>query len=229
MECLVVGVGFLILAGAVNTSMLGANGVLNRLSEDGVLTPWFLHPQKRFGTTHRLINLIGILQIVTIVASWGDVNTLGEAYAFGVVWSFVFMTLAMVVLRFKDKSHRDYEVPLNIRMGNKGSEGRIDLPIGIMVVFLILASTAMINLFTKKTATVWGVGFTAAFLVAFVVLEQISKRRRGSAAHHHQEQFNESNRCRQRKGTESAESESHSCCRAKSRQHEDVGSPAPFN
>ncbi len=58
MECFVVIVGFLILAGAVNTSMVGSNGVLNRLAEDGVLTPWFQHPHNRFGTTHRLINLI---------------------------------------------------------------------------------------------------------------------------------------------------------------------------
>ena len=30
-------VGFLILAGAVNTSIVGSNAVLNRVSEDGVL------------------------------------------------------------------------------------------------------------------------------------------------------------------------------------------------
>ncbi len=116
LQAFVVIVGFLILAGAVNTSLVGSNGVMNRLAEDGILAPWFLHPQKRFGTTHRLINLIGILQIGVIVASWGDVNELGEAYAFGVIWSFVFMTLAMVVFRFKDKSQRQYEVPLNIRI-----------------------------------------------------------------------------------------------------------------
>ena len=97
-------VGFLILSGAVNTSIVGSNGVLNRLAEDGILTPWFLHPQPRFGTTHRLINIVCILQLLTIVASMGDVYTLGEAYAFGVIWSFVFKTLAMVILRFKDKS-----------------------------------------------------------------------------------------------------------------------------
>jgi len=45
-----------------------------------------------------------VLQILTIVASMGNVYTLGEAYAFGVIWSFVSKTLAMVVLRFKDKS-----------------------------------------------------------------------------------------------------------------------------
>ena len=37
LNALVVGVGFLILAGAVNTSIVGANGVLNRVAEDGVL------------------------------------------------------------------------------------------------------------------------------------------------------------------------------------------------
>ncbi len=104
MEAFVVIIGFLILAGAVNTSMIGSNGVLNRLAEDGVLTPWFQHPQKRFGTTHRLINMVAIMQLVVIIASLRRCNTLGEAYAFGVIWSFVFMTLSMAILRIKDRS-----------------------------------------------------------------------------------------------------------------------------
>ena len=112
---LVVFVGFLILSGAVNTSIVGSNGVLNRLAEDGVLTPWLLHPQHRFGTTHRLINVVCVLQLLTIVASMGDVYTLGEAYAFGVIWSFVFKTMAMIVLRFVDRTPREYKVPLNVR------------------------------------------------------------------------------------------------------------------
>jgi amino acid transporter len=190
MQVFVVLVGFLILAGAVNTSIIGSNGVLNRLAEDGVLTPWFQHPQPRFGTSHRIINLVGVLQIIVILASWGDVNTLGEAYAFGVIWSFVFMTMSMAILRFKDRSPRQYEVPLNVRLHDK--KGRqINVPIGIGVVFLILLSTALINLLTKKTATIWGVGFTLAFLAAFLVMERISHRRRGGKEHAHLEQFNE--------------------------------------
>jgi len=189
MEAFVVTVGFLILAGAVNTAIVGSNGVMNRLAEDGVLTPWFLHPQKRFGTTHRLINMVVILQLITIVASWGDVNKLGEAYAFGVIWSFVFKTLAMVVLRFKDKSKRYYEVPLNFRKHTKDGK-QIDFPIGITIIFLVLLSTALINLMTKKTATIWGIGFTIIFLTAFVILEKISHRRHGGR-HEHLEQFNE--------------------------------------
>ncbi len=189
MEIFVVTVGFLILAGAVNTSLVGSNGVLNRLAEDGVLTPWFQHPQKRFGTTHRLINIVAIMQIVVIIASVGNVNTLGEAYAFGVIWSFVFMTMSMTVLRFKDKRHREYEVPLNIRRTGKDGK-QIDFPVGIFAVFLILLSTALINLLTKKTATIWGCVFTAAFLLVFVIMERISHRRYG-LNHDHLEQFNE--------------------------------------
>src|SRR6184192_1816700 len=56
----VVVVGVLILSGAVNTSIIGANGVLNRLAEDGVLVPWFRKPHFKFGTTHRMINMIAI-------------------------------------------------------------------------------------------------------------------------------------------------------------------------
>ena len=59
----VVMVGVLILSGAVNTSMIGANGVMNRVAEDGVLLDWFRKPHKRFGTTYRIINLIALLQI----------------------------------------------------------------------------------------------------------------------------------------------------------------------
>jgi len=97
----VVFVGVLILSGAVNTSIIGANGVLNRLAEDGVLVPWFRKPHRKFGTSYRLINTIVGLQVVTIIASRGNVNLLGEAYAFGVVWSFFMKALGVLVLRFK--------------------------------------------------------------------------------------------------------------------------------
>ena len=85
----VVLVGVLILSGAVNTSIVGSNGVLNRVSEDGVLPDWLRHPHSRFGATHRIINVVAVLQLLTILLSRGNVYMLGEAYAFGVLWSFV--------------------------------------------------------------------------------------------------------------------------------------------
>src|SRR6201981_3184241 len=72
----VVIVGVLILAGAQNTSIVGANGVLNRLAEDGVLTSWCQRPHHRYGTSYRIINLIVGMQLLTIFLSLGNVYVL---------------------------------------------------------------------------------------------------------------------------------------------------------
>ncbi len=91
LNAFVVIVGFLILAGAVNTAIIGSNGVLNRVAEDGVMPDWFLKPHSRNMARRTACSCMILgLQLFTIIASRGDVLLLGEAYAFGVVWSFVF-------------------------------------------------------------------------------------------------------------------------------------------
>src|SRR5262249_37629364 len=172
LNAVVVGVGGLILAGAVNTSIVGANGVLNRVAEDGVLPRWFRKPQRTYGTTWRLLTLIVGLQVATILLSGGDVILLGEAYAFGVIWSPVFKTLSMLVLRFKEPDrYRGYRVPLNVRLG------RVKLPIGLGLIFLVLLAAALANLLAKTVATISGAAFTAAFLIAFTATEHYYKRK----------------------------------------------------
>jgi len=186
LNALVVGVGFLILSGAVNTAIVGSNGVLNRVSEDGVLPDWFLRPHPKYGTTDRLLKLVVTLQILTIVASRGKILILGEAYAFGVVWSFVFNSLSMLVLRFKQPGHRDFEVPLNFRVG------KYDIPLGIALIFLSLTLAAVVNFLTKEVATVSGVVFTAVLFITFYVFERIRHKRGINLEHHeHLEQFNQ--------------------------------------
>lgn len=186
LNALVVGVGFLILSGAVNTSIIGSNGVLNRVAEDGVIPDSFLKPHPKFGTSYRLVNLVVGLQLFTIVASRGKVLVLGEAYAFGVVWSFVFNALSMLVLRFKRPEHREYEVPLNVRVGG------YDVPVGIGLIFLTLAAAAAVNFLTKEVATVTGVLFTLGLFTVFTLSERAHHRRRAEAGpHEHLEQFNQ--------------------------------------
>lgn len=167
----VVVVGFLMLSGAVNTAIIGSNGVLNRISEDGVLTDWFRAPHRRYGTTYRIINLIAALQVITILASRGDIFLLGEAYAFGVIWSFTFNALATLVLRFKRPEGREYRMPPNLRLG------RVELPLGLMAVAMALLMTAMINLVTKPVATISGVTMTLLFFALFTISERINRRR----------------------------------------------------
>src|SRR5256886_5584418 len=174
-QAFIVVVGFLMLAGAVNTAIVGSNGVLNRVSEDGVLSDWFRAPHRRYGTTYRLITLIVTLQFLTIIGSRGDVYGLGEADAFGVVWSLAFKALAGLVVRFKDPSPREWKVPLNLPLGGR------ELPLGLGLITVLLFAIAGINLLTKQVATISGAAFTLVFFSLFLISEWHSERRRGQA------------------------------------------------
>jgi amino acid transporter len=177
----VVLVGVLILSGAANTAIVGANGVLNRIVEDGVLTAWFRKPHSKFGTSHRLINMIAILQAITIVFSRGNVYLLAALYAFGVIWSFSFMSLAVLVLRFTEPGEREFRVPGNIRIGS------VELPVGVMLISLLLFCTALVNLFTKPLATIGGVSFSFVLYIVFTISEKITLRQRGESHELHEE------------------------------------------
>src|SRR5581483_2169523 len=170
----VVVVGVLILAGAQNTSIVGANGVLNRMSEDGVLTSDFQKPHPRFGTSHRIINLIVAMQLFTILVTAGNVFILAGLYAFGVIWSFALMSLAVVVLRYKDPVNREWRVPGNFRIAGR------EVPVGLFLISAVLFTTALVNFFTKSEATIAGVSFSALFFIVFTISEKyVAKQRAG--------------------------------------------------
>src|SRR5205085_10271085 len=164
-------VGTLMLAGAVNTSIVGSNGVLNRVSEDGILPQWFRHPHRRFGTSHRILNLVVGLQIVTIVLSRGDIFLLGEAYAFGVMWSFATKGLAVLVLRLHSPHGREYKVPMNLRIAGH------EIPLGLIAITAGLTALCLINLLTKEVATLAGLAFTMVFFATFTATERLTKRK----------------------------------------------------
>ena len=170
----VVLVGVLILAGAQNTSIVGANGVLNRVAEDGVLTSWFQKPHHRFGTSYRIINLIVGLQLLTIVLSRGNVYMLAALYAFGVIWSFAMKSIAVLVLRFTEPGNREWKVPGNLHIG------KTEVPVGLILISAVLLITAVVNLFTKYQATIAGVIFSAVFFTIFTLSEHhVARERHG--------------------------------------------------
>jgi amino acid transporter len=170
----VVLVGVLILAGAQNTSIVGANGVLNRVAEDGVLTSWFQRPHNRYGTSYRIINLIVGMQLLTIVLSLGNVYVLAALYAFGVIWSFAMKSLAVLVLRFTEPGNREWKVPGNLHIG------KTEIPVGLILISGVLFITAVVNLFTKYQATIAGIIFSVAFFTIFTISEHhVAKERHG--------------------------------------------------
>ncbi len=167
----VVIVGILILSGAVNTSIIGANGVLNRVAEDGVLHSAFQKPHRRFGTTYRIINLVALLQIVTIAASGGKTYLLGEAYAFGIVWSFFLKSLSVLVLRYQ-RSDQEYKTPINLKIAGR------EIPVGLALTTLVLFVVAVANLFSKRIATLSGVTFMLVLFAVFTLSERMMKAKR---------------------------------------------------
>src|ERR1700722_18569539 len=179
----VVAVGTLILAGAVNTAIVGSNGVLNRVSEDGVLADWFRQPHRKYGTSNRIINIVVFFQIVTIIASRGDVTFLANLYAFGVIWSFTMQGIAVLVIRYTHPGDREYRVPLNFHLFGK------EIPLGLALITVVLFLIAIVNLFTKPSATVAGLIFSFVMFGVFSVSERITHRNRG-AAHVEMDQFN---------------------------------------
>ncbi len=179
-------IGFLILAGAVNTAIIGSNGVLNRVAEDGVLPDWFLkpHPQIRHDLSHAAVDRRACSCSRSSPAT-AILFVLGEAYAFGVVWSFVFKALAMVVLRFRDRNPREFKVPFNIKIGT------LEFPIGLILIFLVLLTAAIANLFTKDVATDVGHRLHGRILGrVHLSPSTYYHRRRKGAKHEHHEQFN---------------------------------------
>ena len=178
----VVVVGTLILAGAVNTAIVGSNGVLNRVSEDGVLSAWFRQPHPRFGTSYRIINIVVLLQIITIFISRGDVTFLANLYAFGVIWSFTMNGLAVLVLRYTRPGVREFQVPFNFYIRG------VQIPVGLSLITLTLFLIAVVNLFTKPVATMAGGTFSVLLFIVFTISER--RAHRGGSTHMEMDQFN---------------------------------------
>src|SRR5205085_3948487 len=133
----------------------------------------FKKPHKRFGTTYRIINVVTGLQLATIIASRGNMYLLGEAYAFGVVWSFFMKSLGVLALRYQ-RHDQEYKVPLNVKIGG------VEIPIGLGTTTMILGFVAIANLFSKQVATIWGFLFTLVLFALFTISDVVNTRKRAA-------------------------------------------------
>ena len=77
------------------------------------------------------------------------------------------------MLRYR-RHDQEYKTPINFRIGGK------EIPVGLILTTMVLFFVAMANLFTKKDATIYGVGFTIVFFVVFTISERINARKLAS-------------------------------------------------
>jgi hypothetical protein len=80
----------------------------------------------------------------------------------------------VLVLRRKEPGGRMWKVPGNIHIGQR------EFPIGVILVSAVLFTTAVVNLLTKKQATIGGIAFSALFFVIFTYSEhRVTRERQG--------------------------------------------------
>lgn len=172
LQACIVAAGAVMLSGAVNTSIIGANGIMSRMAETGILTDWFRKIHPKYGTTYHMINMICVMQIIVILFSRGNLYLIGQAYAFGVLWSFVFELASIVVLRFKERERkRLFLMPFNVKFDH------YLIPVGGILVVIVVILLALTNLITKQVAAVTGISFAAFFFLIFSVSERLNAQK----------------------------------------------------
>ncbi len=88
---------------ACNTAIIGAYHVFIALSHMGYLPSLVTVTNKWRGTPHNAILLAARIPVVVLIAVRGQIDLLGDMYAFGLLGAFSLTCLAMDVIRYRDR------------------------------------------------------------------------------------------------------------------------------
>ncbi|GLV56172.1 hypothetical protein KDH_30150 [Dictyobacter sp. S3.2.2.5] len=91
-----------LLVFASNTAIIGAYHVFIALSRMGFLPEFILQRNKLRGTPHFSIALATGIPIAVLLLVWGNINLLGDMYAFGLLGAFSLTCLGLDIVRLRD-------------------------------------------------------------------------------------------------------------------------------
>ncbi len=91
---------------ASNTAIIGSYHVFLALSRMEFFPQFILQRNKLRGTPHYSIALATIIPILVLVAVHGDINVLGDMYAFGLLGAFTLTCLGMDIVRYRQRKYR---------------------------------------------------------------------------------------------------------------------------
>jgi amino acid transporter/nucleotide-binding universal stress UspA family protein len=140
-----------LLMGAANTAIIGCYHVFLALVRLGFLPAWLAERSRRFSTPHRAIFISVAVPVAVIICSRGDMDLLGELYAFGLLGAFSLTSVGLDRIRWQERART------------------VGFYLGLFTSSLILMSWG-VNLVHKKLATIFGgsvtlVGFALAYAV----------------------------------------------------------------
>ncbi len=95
-----------LLVFASNTAIIGSYHVFLALSRMEFFPEFILKRNALRGTPHYSIALATLIPILVLVAVRGDINILGDMYAFGLLGAFSLTCLGMDIVRFRQRKYR---------------------------------------------------------------------------------------------------------------------------
>jgi amino acid transporter/nucleotide-binding universal stress UspA family protein len=138
---------------AANTAIIGGYHVFLALARQGFFPAFITARNRRFGTPHWAIFIATIVPVLVVIATAGNLNILGEMYAFGLLGAFVLSSLGLDVLRWRDGQRNFF------------------FWVGIFTTAMVLVSWC-VNLVTKPLATFFGGGLTAVGMLVAIGAQQ---------------------------------------------------------
>jgi amino acid transporter len=156
--------GSILLVFASNTAIIGAYHVFIALARMGFL-PRAMEARNRVRRTpHWSILAAVTLPILVVVAAKGNVNLLGDLYAFGLLGTFVLTCISLDVVRWRERAHWSrWSVAIYV--------------IGVMTTVLVIVAWS-VNLFQKHLATEFGGGLTLVGLIIGFATYRRARRHR---------------------------------------------------
>ena len=158
--------GAILLVFASNTAIIGSYHVFIALARMGFL-PRALERRNRWRfTPHWAILAAVSLPVVIVIGSRGNVDFLGDLYAFGLLGTFVLTCVSLDVVRWRE--YRRWSPALVAFFA-----------VGVLTTLLVIAAW-LINLVAKPLATEFGGGLTVVGLMAGLATYRYNRARRPS-------------------------------------------------
>ncbi|HSW97728.1 MAG TPA: universal stress protein [Candidatus Saccharimonadales bacterium] len=152
MKIAVVLTASILLLFASNTAIIGAYHVFMALSRQNFLPKVMQSHNQKFGTPHWAILLAIVAPIIIVIVTNGNLNILGDLYAFGLLGAFGLSSTGLDVVRWKEGQRRNFTFLL-----------------GLFTSGLVIVAW-MTNLYSKQMATMFGGSVTVVgMIIAYVI------------------------------------------------------------
>ena len=116
-----------LLVFASNTAIIGSYHVFLALSRMEFFPQFILKRNVLRGTPHYSIALATIIPIIVLVAVRGDINILGDMYAFGLLGAFSLTCLGMDIVRYRARKFRKLQAAKSTLNAGSHSRARHDI------------------------------------------------------------------------------------------------------